>query len=151
MDKIFFDNWQSIIRTLVITITAYPVMILMLRVSGKRTLSQMNAFDFIITVALGSSMATVALDKNVTLADGALVFFLLIFMQFVITWLSVRIKGVKKLVDSQPALLLYKGQVLDEVAKKTRITIEEIYLAARKEGISNLAEIDVVILETQAN
>ncbi len=75
MENYFFDNWESIARTLTITISAYLILIFFLRVSGKRTLSKMNAFDFIITIALGSCLATVALNKEVALADGALVFF----------------------------------------------------------------------------
>ncbi|MEX2591722.1 MAG: YetF domain-containing protein [Anditalea sp.] len=148
MENIFFDNWQSIGRTFIITILAYVLMIVMLRVSGKRTLSKMNAFDFIVTIALGSSLATVALNKNVALADGVLAFFLLIFLQYFITWLSVRTKKVKRIVTSQPTLLLYKGEILNDILKKERITIEEVNVAARKKGISQLKDIDVVVLET---
>ena len=148
MENMFFDTWQSIGRTFIITILAYLIMIVTLRVSGKRTLSKMNAFDFIVTVALGSSLATVALNKSVPLADGALVFFLLIFLQLVITWLSVRVKKVKKIVTSQPTLLLFKGKILDDMLKKERITIEEIYMTAREKGISELQDIDVIVLET---
>lgn len=148
MEKIFFDNWSSIGRTFIITILAYLILIIMLRVSGKRTLSKMNAFDFIVTIALGSSLATVALNKSVPLVEGLLVFFLLILLQFVITWLSVRIKKVKQLVTSQPALLLYKGEVLEEVLRKERITLEEVNVAARESGFSDLKEIDAIVLET---
>ncbi|GGB75826.1 DUF421 domain-containing protein [Flavobacterium suaedae] len=148
MNKIFFDNWESIARTLIITVMAYITLIVMLRVSGKRTLSKMNAFDFIITIALGSAFATVTLNKSVALIDGILVFFLLVFLQYSITWLSVRNKSVKKLITSRPTLLLYKGELLNEVLKKERVTIEEIYVAARQHGISSLDTIDVIILET---
>lgn len=75
MKNIFFDSWESIFRTVVITILAYVLLILLLRVSGKRTLSKMNAFDFIVTIALGSTLATVMLNKNVALIDGVLAFF----------------------------------------------------------------------------
>lgn len=75
MKNIFFDSWESIFRTTVITILAYVLLIFLLRVSGKRTLSKMNAFDFIVTIALGSTLATVMLNKNVAFADGILAFF----------------------------------------------------------------------------
>jgi uncharacterized membrane protein YcaP (DUF421 family) len=148
MENIFFDSWQSLARSFFVTVLAYAGMILFLRVSGKRTLTKMNAFDFIVTVALGSALANVALNKDVALADGLLVFALLIFLQFFITWLSVRIRAVKKLITSQPVLLLYKGELLNNTREKERITIEEIYVAARKRGISELREIDAIVLET---
>ena len=113
MDPIFFNNWESLGRTFIITILAYVVMVIFLRVSGKRTLSKMNAFDFIVTIALGSCLASVALNKNVVLLDGILAFFLLIFMQFSISWLSVRTKFVKNLVTSKASMLLYKGELFE--------------------------------------
>ena len=148
MNKLFFDNWQSIERTFIITVLAYIAMIFLLRISGKRTLSKMNAFDFIVTIALGSTFATVTLTKNVALLDGILVFALLIGMQFIITWLSVRVKAVKHLITSRPTLLLYKGELLDAVVKRERITIDEIYVAVRKKGIADLEDVAAIVLET---
>src|SRR5690554_1734554 len=148
MEKIFFDSWESILRTIIVTILAYIAVIFILRVTGKRTLSKMNAFDFLVTIALGSSLATVALNKNVALADGVLLFLLLVVLQYFITWLSVRMKIVKNLITASPTLILYKKQVLDKAMKAERITIEELYLAAREKGISNLKDIDAVVLET---
>jgi uncharacterized membrane protein YcaP (DUF421 family) len=148
MENIFFDNWEGIVRTFFITVMAYVSMILFLRFSGKRTLTKMNAFDFIITVALGSALATIALNKNVPLAEGALVFFLFIFLQYSITWISVRVKAVKQIITSEPVLLLYKGELFDQVRISERITMEEIYFAARSKGIAALQDIDIIILET---
>lgn len=130
------------------TILAYFTMIIILRISGKRTLSKMNAFDFIVTVALGSSLATVALSADMPLAKGILVFFLLIFLQYVLTWLSVRVKKLKRVMTSQPSLLLYKGKLLKDVLKEERITLEEIYVVLREKGINSLEEVDIIVLET---
>ena len=66
----FFDGWMTLGRTALIGTLAYLALVLLLRVSGKRTLSQMNAFDFIVTVALGSTLATVLLSSSVSLARG---------------------------------------------------------------------------------
>ena len=148
MDNIFFGNWESVFRTIIITVLAYIALIFLLRSSGKRTLSKMNAFDFIVTIALGSCLATVALNKKVVLIEGVLVFFLLIFMQYFITWLSVRIKSVKNIITSKPAMLLYKGELFDKELKKQRVTIEEIHTAARRKGFTDLDKIDVIVLET---
>lgn len=81
----------------------------------------MNAFDFVVTVALGSTLATVMLSKDVALIDGVLAFFLLIFLQFSITWLSVRNKMISNLVESSPQLLVYRGQLLKTVMKNERM------------------------------
>src|SRR5690554_3631229 len=138
MEKVFFDSWESLVRTIVVTVLAYFSIIVILRFTGKRTLSKMNAFDFIVTIALGSSLATVALNKNVALVDGVLLFLLLVLLQYFITWMSVRVSSFKKIITASPALLVYKGKIIDKAMKEERITIEELYVAAREKGISNI-------------
>lgn len=151
MKNIFFDSWESVIRTAVITVLAYTLLIFLLRASGKRTLSKMNAFDLIVTIALGSTLATVILNKNVALFDGALAFFLLIFLQFIITYLSARNKVVSKVVKSTPTLLVHKGEMLLGVMKKERVAEDEIYAILREKGIGSLEEADAIVLETDGS
>lgn len=148
MDKIFFDNWESIVRTLIITILAYIGLIILLRISGKRTLSKMNAFDFIVTIALGSTLATVLLNKSVALADGILAFALLIALQYLITYISVRSKKFSKLIKATPTLLLYNGEMITNAMVQERITKDEIYAVLREKGIDSIRETRAVVLET---
>ncbi len=151
MDKIFFDSWESIFRTLIITVLAYAILIVMLRVSGKRTLTQMNAFDMVITIALGSTLASVTLDKNVALADGALTFLLLILLQYIITYLSVRNAKFKHLVKASPTLIGYNGQLMEDVMKRERITKEEVCEKLRESGYTSMKDIKAIVLETAGN
>ena len=85
------------------------MVLLLLRVSGKRTLTKMNAFDLVVTVVLGSTLATVLFTKSVAQAEGLTAFVLLIFLQFVLTWLFVRSQAASRLVKSEPTLLVYQG------------------------------------------
>ncbi|RYE89913.1 MAG: DUF421 domain-containing protein, partial [Cytophagaceae bacterium] len=139
MDQIFFTSWESIVRTLVISVLAYAGLIVMLRIAGKRTLSKMNAFDLIVTVALGSTLATVLLSKSVALADGLLAFALLIGFQYSITWLSVRSQAVSRLVKANPTLLVYQGQFLHEAMRAERVTESEILASLRERADATLA------------
>jgi uncharacterized membrane protein YcaP (DUF421 family) len=122
MEKVFFDTWESLLRTVILTILGYISIVIMLRASGKRTLSKMNAFDFIITIALGSTLASVAVSRNVSLADGATAMGLFIALQYIITRLSIRFKSFYRLVTARPTLLMYKGDILKENLRKERIT-----------------------------
>jgi uncharacterized membrane protein YcaP (DUF421 family) len=138
MDNLFFTSWTSLGRTLLIGVVAYVGLLLLLRASGKRTLSKMNAFDLIVTVALGSTLATVLLSKDVALVDGLAAFSLLIGLQFGITWLSVRLKLVSDLVKAQPTLLVYQNRFLPQAMQAERVTEVEILAALRAQGISNV-------------
>lgn len=151
MENIFFTSWTSLARTLLIGVAAYASLVFLLRISGKRTLSKMNAFDLIVTVALGSTLATVLLTKSVALADGLLAFAVLIFLQFALTWLAVRFKPIGQLIKAQPTLLVYQGQFLPHALKAERITEDEILASLREKGVSDLTQAAAVVLETEGS
>ncbi len=144
----FFDNWSGIVRILIVGVLAYVALILFLRVSGKRTLSKWNAFDFVVTIALGSILATVITSKSIVLVEGVAAFTLLIALQFIITWLSVRFDFVKNIVKAKPTLLLDKGEFLPAAMRRQRVTESEIRAAIRSEGFAFVEEIETVVLET---
>ena len=101
MHPIFFSGWDSLLRTLVVGVLAYAALVVILRASGNRTLSKMNAFDFVVTIALGSTLATVLLSKSVALAEGVFALALLVALQFAVTWSSVRAGWVRRLVTGE--------------------------------------------------
>jgi uncharacterized membrane protein YcaP (DUF421 family) len=147
----FFDGWESLLRTLVVGVLAYVALVVFLRISGRRTLSTMNAFDLVVTVALGSTLATVVLSKDVSLLDGSLAFALLIGLQFAITWSSVRARWVRQLVTGEPLMLLYRGDVLPAALRKARVTADEVRAAVRSAGRASLDEVEAVVLETDGS
>lgn len=143
-----FDDWDGLARVLVVGILAYCSLVGLLRISGNRTLSQLNAFDLVVTVALGSTLATILLSKDVALVEGVTAFSLLIVLQFLITWSSVRVPMVSQLVKSEPKLLVYRGELLPEHLRQGRVTPSEVLAAVRKQGIPRMADIEAVVLET---
>jgi uncharacterized membrane protein YcaP (DUF421 family) len=148
MDAMFFDGWQSLVRTLVVGVFAYGALVLFLRIAGKRTLSKMNAFDWVVTVALGSTLATILLSKDVSLAQGALALALLIGLQFIVTWSSVRSPWVRKVIAAEPSLLVYQGRCLEATMHRERVTAEDIMAAIRESGHASIEEVGAVILAT---
>lgn len=146
----FFESWQALGRIVVVGVLAYVALVFLLRISGKRTLTKLNAFDLVITVALGSTLATILLSKQTPLLDGVVALALLILLQFVITWLSVRSDGFRALVRSEPRLLLHRGRFLHSAMRKERINEEEILQAMRSEGHTS-ASAEAVVLETDGS
>jgi uncharacterized membrane protein YcaP (DUF421 family) len=146
----FFNDASSLLRVVIVGTLAYLSLVLLLRVSGKRTLSKMNAFDLVVTVAIGSTLATVLLSKDVALADGVAAFTLLIGLQYVITWLSVRSRRVEKLIKAEPSLLYFNGRFL-EAMKSERVTEAEVRAAMRSQGSSEMESVAAVVLETDGS
>lgn len=151
MSRMFFSGWESLLRTLVVGVLSYVVLIVFLRLSGKRTLSKMNAFDLIVTVALGSTLASALLTRSVALADGALAFALLIGLQFVVTWSSVRVRWVRQVTTGEPQLLAYGGELLPDALRRARVTKAEVGAAVRSAGLASLGEAQAVVLETDGS
>lgn len=147
----FFDNWENLGRVIVISVLVYAALVILLRSSGKRTLSKMNAFDLVVTVALGSTLATIILSKDVALAEGVLALVMLIALQYVIAWLSVRVPMIRELVKSEPTLLFHQGQMLQAALRAQRVTPEEVRAAIRNQGVSQMRDVEAVILETNGS
>jgi uncharacterized membrane protein YcaP (DUF421 family) len=143
-----FDSLESLGRLVLVAVCAYAGLILVLRVAGKRSLAKLNAFDFAITVAFGSTLATVLLSKDVPLAEGLLAFVLLAGLQFAVSRGSIASRWFRRLVRSQPRLLVEDGRYLDAELSHERITRSEVDAAIRKQGIGRIEAVAAVVLET---
>lgn len=144
----FFSDLSSVIRILVVGVLSYILVLFVLRISGKRTLSKMNSFDFIVTIALGSVLATILTNSDVALVDGILSFSLLVFLQFLTSWLSIRSDFFQHIIKSSPKLLYYKGDFDAFAMKKERVSRVEILQAVRSNGNASIDEVLAVVLET---
>ncbi|MCD0462784.1 DUF421 domain-containing protein [Roseiconus lacunae] len=147
--KMFFDGWAPLLRTTILGTLAYIALIMMLRVSGKRTLSKMNAFDFVVTVAFGSTLATVLISRDVSLAQGVVALALLIVLQLVCTFLATRSASFQRLIKAQPTLIFFRGRYLDDVLRRQRVTQEEVVAAIRSKGIADPESVDAVVIESE--
>lgn len=144
-----FHDALSDVGTVALTaVLAYAWLVLLLRVSGKRTLSQLNAFDFIVTVALGSIMASVTLSSSVAWTEGAAALAALAALQFAAAWASTRFNWVRTALTSQPTMLLRNGQMDTGAMLRERIDEESLRAAVRSSGSGDLESIAAVILET---
>ncbi|MBA4147740.1 MAG: DUF421 domain-containing protein [Verrucomicrobia bacterium] len=148
---IFFENWESLGKTALLGVLAYGCLIFILRITGKRTLSKMNAFDLIVTVALGSTLATILVSRQTPLADGLVALVMLTCLQYAVAWSSVHSKWVRRIVKSEPTMLFYNGRFLEDQLRRERVVHDEILAAVRNEGIADLAKVEAVVLETDGS
>lgn len=146
----WFDNWNDLVRISLIGATAYLAVIVALRTSGKRTLAKWNAFDFIVTIALGSTLATAILDEKTSYAEGILAFAILVALQFSISWLSVRSRTVRRITRSEPRFLYRNGEFTAALGKE-RVTEAEVRAAVRGSGIASMSEVGAVVLEADGS
>lgn len=149
--RLIFSGFDVILRTLFMGIMAYAAIVIIVRVSGKRSLSQLNAFDFIVTVAIGSVLASTIINKDVTIVQGITAFLVLIILQFIISKLAVHSKKFSKYIKSKPVLLFYNNEFRYENMKKERVVENEIKQAIRSNGNGDMSDVNAVILETDGS
>ncbi|NHC13992.1 DUF421 domain-containing protein [Motilibacter deserti] len=144
----WFDTWSDLGRVLAVGAAAYATVVLVLRASGKRTLAKLNAFDLIVTVALGSTLATILLNADVSWAEGAVALALLAALQFLVAWTTVRLPGGRPVVTARPTLLLLDGAPLQAALRAQRVTLDEVRQAVRASGSGDLSSVAAVVLES---
>lgn len=146
-----FKGWQSIGRVLIVGVLSYCGMLLILRISGKRTLSKMNPFDLVVTVALGSILSTTIVSRQSGVADGLTAVALLVFLQYVVAWLTIRSSGFNHFINGEPTLLFHQGEYLKRVMRRHRVSEDDILAAMRNSGVSSIDSVTAVILETDGS
>jgi uncharacterized membrane protein YcaP (DUF421 family) len=144
----WFDAWDGILRVLIVGTVSYASLVGILRVSGKRTLGQLNAFDFIVTVALGSTLATILLSSDVAYAEGLTALVLLSGLQFVVAFVSSRWPAARGAVTARPTALVIDGELQHEQLRRNRLTESEVLQAVRSTGSGDLSAMAAVVLET---
>lgn len=143
----FYRDVEGLVRVLVAAPLGYAALVLFLRLGGKRMLSKLSAFDLVVTIALGSTLATILLSKDLALAEGLLALALLIGLQYLVAWWSARSGVVRRVLKSEPTLLFFQGSYLPEALRKENVPAEEIRAAIRSSGTGALEEVAAVVLE----
>ncbi len=146
MTSIFFDGWTGLLPVVIVGTCAYVALLLILRVSGKRTLAKLSAFDFVVTIALGSTLSTVLLSKDVALVEGVTAMGLLVVLQFAVAWLIARSRRLGTIIKSEPTLV-YRNGFLSQAMRTCRVSESELRQVARGQGHADLAGVQAMVLE----
>lgn len=143
----FFSGWEDLGRLAVVGSCAYLALVVLLRGFGKRSLTKLNAFDLVVTIALGSILATILLDDSISLATGVGALLLLLTWQYCATWLACRSGTFRQLLSSEPRLVAHDGALLVSALRAERLDEEDIMQAIRNHGHDTLDQVRSVVLE----
>ncbi len=144
----WFDTWSGLLRVVLVGAAAYVWLVVLLRVSGKRTLAKLNAFDLVVTVALGSTLATILLSSTVSWSEGAVALTLLAMSQLAVAFVTSRVRFARTIVTARPTMLVRDGVVLEGNRRGQRMAEAEIRQGLRSAGLGSLAQVGAMVLET---
>ncbi|WP_434036335.1 DUF421 domain-containing protein [Formosa sp. 4Alg 33] len=144
---LFDSDFQSILLILLSSTGIYLAVIVYTRIFGKRSFSKMSSFDFAMTVAVGSIIATTILSKTVSLFEGAVGLLMVYILQLVAAYLR-RYSWFEKQIDNQPTLIMDGQIILKKNLKAVRLTEGDLRSKLREANVTKLSEIKAVIFET---
>jgi uncharacterized membrane protein YcaP (DUF421 family) len=114
---------------------------------GKRELSEMTAFELILLVTMGDLIQQGATQEDMSLTGAGLAVGTLAMWILAFGYISWRFRRARPVLEGVPVVVVHHGQPLDEVLAIERLTLQEICEAARNQGITDLAEVDIGVLE----
>ncbi|GAB3190494.1 DUF421 domain-containing protein [Nesterenkonia suensis] len=143
----YWDGWEPIVHTLVTVVAGYLALLVMLRLSGPRTMASMTPLDFIVAVTIGSAFGRTLTAVDVPLAQTVLTLALLILLQWLLAWVRGRSPRVRRLLDSPPVLIHYQGEFQRRAMRRHQLVEEDVHTAVRKSGAGSLEGVAAVVLQ----
>ncbi|QED38227.1 DUF421 domain-containing protein [Antarcticibacterium arcticum] len=147
MENWFDVSYQSIIAISLSALGIYAAVILFTRIAGKRSFSKMSSFDFAMTVAVGSILASTILNSSVSLLEGVVGLAAVYLLQISAAFLR-RFSFFHRLIDNTPLLLMDGPRILEQNLKKARVTNKDLRAKLREANIINLSQVRAVVFET---
>ena len=137
----------SYIRTIIL----YSVLILVIRLMGKRQIGQMEASEFVVTMLVANLAAIPMQDGAIPLFSGLVPIITVLGMELVLSALSIKNLSFRKALCGKPIILLENGNISQENLKRTRVTLDELMGLLRQKDILDPRQVQYAILETNGN
>jgi uncharacterized membrane protein YcaP (DUF421 family) len=141
-------TWHDAAMTVVSAGGIYLAVILYTRMAGLRSFSKMSSFDFAMTVAVGSLIATTVLTKDPPLLQAAAALAALYLLQIAVARLRIRVQATRKAVDNQPILLMEDGRFREGAMRTAGVTQGDVVAKLREANVLRLAQVRAVVMET---
>lgn len=139
------------IVVLIRSIILYIAVLISLRVMGKGEIAEMNAFDLVITLLLAEVAAIPMQNNEIPILYGIASITGLVFMQIIISFITLKSRKVRFLLNGKPSILIDKGKIDYKSLKEERVTLDELLEQLRVQGYFNLKDVQYAILETDGN
>ncbi len=133
------------------TIVLYLVLILVIRLMGKRQIGQMEPAEFVVTMLVANLAAIPMQDGGIPLYSGFIPIVTVLGVELILSALSLRSVGIRRLLCGKPVILIENGNILQQNLRKTRVTLDELTGHLRQKDVLDLASVQYAILETDGN
>lgn len=139
---------MALVEIFLRTVLAILCVIVVVRLVGLRAFSKMSSFDFALTIAMGSLLATTIIDVDMPLLHGLVALISVFSVQAAIALFRQRVGRAENLIDNTPLLLMKKGEMLPGNLAQARVTRDDILTKLREANALDLSKVQAVVLET---
>jgi len=126
----------------------FSIIIIITRVFGLRTFAKMSSFDFASTIAVGSVLAAIILNKDNSLLKGAIALTAIIAFQTLFSFLVRRVNFFKKLFTNKPQIIMWNGEILYDKLKECNVGKDDLIAKLREANVHSFSEVKAVIFES---
>lgn len=144
--SLLWNGWEPVARGAVMTVTGYATLVVLLRITGPRTMSSMTPVDFVIAVTMGSAFGRVLTAEDVAVSQVVAVLVFLVVIQWALAWARAHTPWMGRVLDHPPALLYSEGRMMRGALRRHRLTEADVHNAARTSGHGSLANVHSVLL-----
>lgn len=144
---IMSDFLNICFRTILILI----ILFFITKMMGKKQISELNFFDYVVGITIGSIAADISLDIEKNMIAGIAALFIYGFISYIISFISIKSIWARRFIIGVPTVLVEKGKIIESGLKKSKIDVNDLLMVARENGYFNLDEIDYALMEVNGN
>ncbi|KRF10712.1 DUF421 domain-containing protein [Paenibacillus sp. Soil787] len=138
---------HAYVEILVRTVVAILVLLLIARILGKQTISNLTFHDFVTGITLGAIAANLAFNEAIKLTHLILSLIVITIMSYLLSVIALKNRKMRKWISGSPTVLMEGGKILEDNMRKVRYTLDSLDQALREKGIFNIEEVDYAVLE----
>jgi uncharacterized membrane protein YcaP (DUF421 family) len=144
-------SWATVLQIMVRTGAVYLLVLVGVRITGKREVGQMTPFDLVLLLLLSNAVQNAMTGPDTSLAGGAVAATVLLSMNWIVAAFSSRNRGFRRVVQGSPSLLIHDGELLMDHMDHEHITVDEVLRSLREHGIGSVQEVALGVLEVDGS
>lgn len=144
MIQVFYEIISIVIKSLI----AAVVLFALARLMGKKQISQLTFFDYIVGISIGSIAAAMSVDKRISIRDGITSMIIWALFPIVFSFISIHSMNARRLLDGTPTILIQNGKIIEKNLRKSKFTVNDLLEELRMKDAFDILDVEFAILET---
>lgn len=139
---------SDVVKTIIQSAVAITVLFILVKIMGKKHISQLTYFDYVVGICIGSLAGNIILEDTSNFFLGVISMMIITCFPILLSYISLKSFTARKLLDGNPTILIQNGKIIEKNLKKTKLDINDILELLRVKNAFNISDVEFAILET---